>query len=546
MRLRSLLAAAALLCVPATASAQELVPLTGTGENVAPIARLKIPGVVTELQLAGDWAFVATDSVEEKCGCLHIVNISDPAHPFIEGTFDAAKTDLTSQSYGDVDISPDGNYAVLTNAHGNGPTWAVIIDTTDKKNPTLLSKIDSDGSMEYVHTSTLDNNMLYMHPQVAAFYPQPGNAYITVVDVSDKSSPKIAGKIAAPGSDTGLAHDSYVDHRPDGKTLLYGASIHRSDVFDITNPLEATWLQSTAWPTITISHDIQPNHDRTMIVVDDEGAAGGQLDEAVSFCGKAGAGPVSLDSGSVHVFAAAPDGTFANGGASRLGSFNAPTNFNQGACVAHVFWQAPDQNRLTQAYYNIGAWVLDFDDPADIKALGHFDADEAKYWSNKPHKGYMYATNMNGSLDVMRYTGEGGSAWPATSGPAEVQHSKIQGVPYVPIPGTSGAPPTPAPTPSRTFGRFKFKIKGKKVPGRRGRKVKLTLTFKNSAKQVVGRVRFKRAAGRKARARVKGVAASGSYRWVLKAGKRKLKSGRFTVRTVSGLKSTTTLAAKVR
>ena len=43
---------------------------------------------------------------------------------------------------------------------------------------------------------------------------------------------------------------------------------------------------------------------------------------------------------------------------------------------------------------------------------------------------------MNGTLDVLRYTGEGGKAWPATSGPAEIQLSARQGVPYVPIAGT--------------------------------------------------------------------------------------------------------------
>ncbi len=201
MRLRSLAVAAALFFVPATASGQELVPLTGTGENVAPIARLKLPGVVTEISLAGDWAFVATDAIEEQCGCLYIVNISDPAKPYVQGTFDAAKTELKDQSYGDVDISPDGNLAVLTNAHGSGPTWAVLVDTTDKANPKLLSTVDDeDGSLEYVHTSTLDNNTLYLNPQVWAGYPQPGHEAITVVDITDRKNPKQVGKISLQGA----------------------------------------------------------------------------------------------------------------------------------------------------------------------------------------------------------------------------------------------------------------------------------------------------------------------------------------------------------
>jgi hypothetical protein len=233
--------------------------------------------------------------------------------------------------------------------------------------------------------------------------------------------------ITIPGADLGLAHDTYVDHRPDGKTLMYAASIHKSDVIDITNPLDAIWLQSTTSPSYRISHDVQPNHDRSIIIVDDEGAAGGQIDESISACGKEGEDPPTVDSGSVHFFAANEDGTFANGGALHLGSFNAPTNVNTGACVAHVFWQAPDQNRLTQAYYRTGAFVIEFEDPANPKMLGWFVPDGgAMYLSNKPHKGYMYAPDMEGHPDVLKYTGEGGKRWPATAGPADIHYEEYR------------------------------------------------------------------------------------------------------------------------
>jgi hypothetical protein len=548
MRLSSFVAAA-LLALPATAAAQDVVPLTGTGENVAPIARVKVPGA-NELAVAGDWAFVSTDGVEETCGCLYIVNIKDPAHPFIQGVWDSQKAGLTKQSYGDVDISPDANLAVLTNAHGSGPTWDVIIDTSDKANPKMLSHVDDlDGSVEYVHTSTLDNKLLYLNPQVWSGYPQPGHAAITVVDISDPANPKQIGKIDTPGSDTGLAHDTYVDHRPDGKTLMYAASISKSDVIDITDPLKSNWLQSIVSKDTTISHDVQPNFDRSVILVDDEGAAGGQLDSHLSVCGKVGTGPASINSGSLHFYGAAADGTFANNGVTELGTFNAPANFNQAECVAHVFWQAPDQNRITQAYYNVGAWVIDFSDPADAKALGHFRGEGAKYWSNKAHNGYMYASDMNGHLDILRYTGEGGKAWPTTSGPAEIQLSARQGVPYVPIADASAPPsgtPTPTPGATQTFGRFKFTIKGKKLKGKRGKKKTLTLTFADSAGKRVGSARFKRKTGRKLKAKVTGVAATGTYKWVLKAGKRKLRSGSVKVGSVQSLASSATLVAKVK
>ena len=441
MPTRSLLVAlaAAALLAPA-ANAADFVPLSGKGENIAGVARVPIAGV-NEVELAGDWAFVSVDKAADggKGGGLVIVNIAHPKRPFVQSRWMGSDSGITDAAFGDVDLSADGNLAALTNAHcsscaeGKVP-WVVLIDISDKSHPKLVGKIIDDATMDYVHTSTLDGHLLYTNPQVAAFYPQPGNAHITVFDISDPANPVKKGVIAPPGADAGLAHDSYIDHRPDGKSLMYAASVHKSDVIDVTNPLQSNWLQSTTSPNYTISHDVQPNFDRSIIIVDDEGAAGGQLDESVSACGKAGSGPASVDSGSVHFFQAAPDGTFAAGGALRLGSFNAPTNVNTGACVAHVFWQAPNENRLTQAYYRTGAFIIDFSDPANAKMLGWFLPEGgAEYWSNKPHRGYLYASDMEHGLDILRYTGEGGKRWPATAGRAEVQRAARQGVPYVKV-----------------------------------------------------------------------------------------------------------------
>ena len=565
MTIRQIVGVIAALCVFApAASGQEVVPLAGKGENIEPVARVNIEAP-TEVELAGDWAFVATDDPDEggpKQGELVIVNVADPTRPFVQSTWTPADAGITDASFGDVDLSPDGKLAALTNAHCSSCTegevaWVVLIDVTDKSKPKLVGKVVDDATMDYVHSATLDGKMLYTNPQVAAFYPQPGNAHITAFDISDPSKPVKKGTISGPTSEAGLAHDSFIDHRPDGKTLMYGASVHTSDVFDITNPAAANWLQSTTSPQYTIAHDVQPNYDRTIIVVDDEGAAGGQLDESVSACGKVGSGPASANSGSVHFFKAAPDGTFANEGADYLGSFNAPTNVDTGACVAHVFWQAPNENRMTQAYYRTGAFAVDFENPAAPKMLGWFVADGgAMYWSNKPHNGYMYATDMEHGLDILRYTGEGGKRWPATAGPAEQQRSARQGVPYVPI-SRPGGPPVTEPTPPpaqgspparRTLGTFRFKTRLGRVPGRAGRRSTMMLTFSTPKGRRVGRVKVRRVGGRRTTITVRGVAVSGSYRWNLRIGRKVLRRGSARTKPGAGLKLSpnATLAATVR
>ena len=535
-----------------------VVALFGDGENIEGVKRVEFPGP-TEVELAGDWAFVSTDKTDKTPGGLTIVNIADPEDPFIEGTWHSPQDGIEDASFGDVDVSPDGNLAVITNAHCNDceegkVIWAALIDTTDKANPKLAGTIVDDETIDYVHTATLDNKTLFLNPQVAAFYPQPGNAHITMFDISDPAHPVKKGVIDGPGSDAGLAHDSYIDHRPDGRTLLYGASVHKSDVFDITDLSAPAWLQTTTSTSYTISHDVQPNHDRTLILVDDEGAAGGQLDESVSACGKAGEGRASGDSGSLHFFKAAPDGTFAEGGAAHLGSFNAPANANTGACVAHVFWQAPDENRLTQAYYRTGAFVIEYEDPASPKALGWFLAKGgARYWSNKPHNRYMYATDMDHGLDILAYTGEGGNRWPTTAGPAEVQRSARQSVPYVPIPrefapagrrtptepgvspGGPGTSPAPIGNP-RKIGPVRFVAKLLQLKGRRrGARIPVVVEIRNARGVVVQRFTVKRRARRPGPVKVRGVAFAGRYTWRAVGRGRLLGKGKFTVRERAGV-----------
>ena len=74
----------------AAPSASAQAPLAGTGENIQPISRVPIPHP-NEVELAGDWAFVSSDGStsytpeEHTEAGLVIVNIKDPAHPFIEG-----------------------------------------------------------------------------------------------------------------------------------------------------------------------------------------------------------------------------------------------------------------------------------------------------------------------------------------------------------------------------------------------------------------------------------------------------------------------------
>ena len=50
-------------------------------------------------------------------------------------------------------------------------------------------------------------------------------------------------------------------------------------------------------------------------------------------------------------------------------------------------------------------------------------------WSAKPHRGFIFTGDIIRGMDVLLYKGEGGRAWPTTSGPAEIQRALVQGCP---------------------------------------------------------------------------------------------------------------------
>ena len=553
--------AAALALAPAASAA----PLVGTGENIQPIAHLDIDdSQKNELELAGNYAYVSYDDG------LDIVDISNPANPKTVG-----EVKCKGGGFGDIDLSPDARFAVFAAAHqGNDKpcagagTAATIVDISNKRAPRIISKIDLEpGSVDpfgivadYVHTTTLDGNRLFLNPQIWAGYPQ-AKQRIRVFDVSNPASPKSIGAVQFTSGVPAVAHDQFVDHRPDGHDIMYAASVHTTDVLGIDDINKAEMKQRFTSPEMTISHQAQPNHDRKILIVDDESAA--DQSGAGAVCGRTGGpGPTGGDVGSVHFYGLEPDGTVSNGGATELGSFGLPADRYERTCTAHVFWPAPDQNRLVNAWYSEGARILDFSDPANVKQLGWFksSAEGQMYWSAKPHRGYIFATDMANGLDIMRYTGEGGAKWPATAGPAEVQRSQWQGKPYVPLAGENTAPlPVVPPAagsglvgnrtetgsagnraagfPDRAVGRFTFRLKVKKL-SRKRKNVLNFLFFNEKGKKVGSTVRIKKRGARRGATRltVTGRALPGKYTWQLRRGTKKvIKRGRMTVKATPGV-----------
>ncbi|MDQ3935405.1 MAG: hypothetical protein M3340_12335 [Actinomycetota bacterium] len=502
-------------------------PLTGEGENLKLVANVPIdPGTQgnagSDLELHGNHAFVG--SYGEG---VTIVDISNPLQPKRVGRFDCPG------GQNDIQLSPDGKILALAiettaNKCHPGDEGTAILDVSDPTKPMELAWIGQDELEDGSHNNTLDWPYLYVDQYINTY------SELEIFDLSDPRNPKKVGGIDYRGQDS--HHDLIVDHRPGGQDLAYAASINYTDVLDVTNPREPVLRERIRDPQLGISHQAEPNHDRTLLLATDEYGGGTQ----VQACGGRGearvpvpgvpaqfSDPASL--GALHIYRLAPDGTIAGeNGLDKAGVFNIgyqPNENPDAGCTIHVFWQAPDQNRLVTAWYGRGTRVVDFSDPANPKQLAWYVPTGGDTWSAKPHNGYIYAGDIVRGLDVFQYTGEG---WPANAGPAEVQRARVQGA----------APPNPTGTnpPSqgqrgkrRKAGRKAF-TKHVRIPNGRDKKVTLVLSLYDSKKHLQTRLRLRTRDGRVARVRAQATGLSGHYRYTIRLGDRGRILGRGLIR----------------
>jgi hypothetical protein len=536
----------ALLCSAAPALATHPAPafpleapviaptLEGTGENVKLVANLDM-GSAKEIELAGDYAYVT--GLEG----LHIVDIANPLAP-------KQVSSICTGSFGDVGLNPEATIAIIAaDGGGNecqvgpkgdqtGKTGGVaVVDITNKRAPKLLSYIDAPTG---AHTATLHRDLVVINN-----YDQ-NYRKAEIYSIAVPTAPKKIGEWNVNGT---AFHDSWFDRRPDGKVLLYGASISASDVVDLTDPTKPTSLQRIYDPEVGIQHELQINHKRDVLMLTDEyggGAAG-------PACGKSpSADPTYLvpvvgapqDLGAIHFYKATADGTFSNAGVDKLSTWNVPIQENNApdnGCTAHVFWQAPDENRMTIAWYGRGLRILDYTDPSKPTEIGHFIAENANMWSGKPHRGYIFSSDLNRGMDVYQFTGKG---WPATAGPAEAQRARAMGVAPTPIGSapTGGSPSSNAGAPASQGGRraagtfsktFKFR---KALPGKKGKRVKLRIEVRNPFNALVGRATVSKKARTRPVLRLTGSGEVGGYRLTVLVGKKKVGTGGFQIRPKAG------------
>ncbi len=486
------------LAAEAAADIPQPHPLTGDGSNFEIVANLPLAtaeGIpaASDIEMHGDYAFIGSWTEG-----MVIADISNPLAPRRVGVFHCG-----GGSQYDVQLSNDGNLALLsTDSRGAScrrASGSMVIDTSDKSNPRMVSFIRIKWG---THTHTLDDRTLYINNYATS--------RLEVFDLANPAKPRKLSELSFGGEYS--VHDSFVDHRPDGRTLLYAASIAYTDVIDVTDPTKPTLLQRIHDNAVTISHQAEPNYTRDTLVVTDEFNGGYEAPGCGGAPVKAGEGLLPrfgdpTDIGAIHFYRLDADGTIAKNGAGdgKFGTYNLPYQRNpSGGCTVHVFWQAPDADRLVAGWYGRGIHVVDYTDPAQARSRGHFIPTGANTWAAKPHRGYIFTGDIARGMDVLRYTGD---QWPANAGAQDAQRRAYRRV------KDESSQPGDDRTRRRLGGASRvIKLR---APGRRQRTT-LTATFRNRKGAIVSKLRFKVRTGRVRRLRLTVAGVPGRYTYVIR------------------------------
>ncbi|MEQ1529179.1 MAG: Ig-like domain-containing protein, partial [Methylococcales bacterium] len=182
---------------------EKTVTVTVGTFNPTALAAISIPGYANNVDVAGDYAYVAAGSKG-----LQVVDVSNRSSPSILGSLDTEGTAI--------DVRVVGNVVYLA----DGEDGLQIIDVTDPANPTLLAAYETAGMAQDVK---VDNQYAYI---------ADGTSGLEIVDVRKPAQPISAGSLA------GLGEAKGVDVQGNTVVVVAGSSMHVIDIADKTNPVK--------------------------------------------------------------------------------------------------------------------------------------------------------------------------------------------------------------------------------------------------------------------------------------------------------------------
>ncbi|GAA1099799.1 LVIVD repeat-containing protein [Nocardiopsis metallicus] len=395
-----------------------------SSDNVEFVTNVPKPEAVNNVN--SDLAFTGDYAIGGNYDGFVVYDISDPESPTVVSEV------LCPGGQGDVSVSGDLLYFAVDYPRAsdecgapavpvtdpNGFEGVRIFDISDKANPQYVSAVRTDcGS----HTLTLvpgDEEREYVY--VSSYSPsvnfpncQPPHDKISVIEVplEDPASAAVASEpvLFPDGGNhdqdnlllpTQGCHDITVFPTKD---LAAGACMGDGILMDISDPLEPVVTEVIQDENFAFWHSATFTNDARTVLFTDELGGGGAPTCTEEIGPERGANAIYTIKGK------GADATL-----EFASYFKIDRHQGDQICVAHngSLIPVPGKDYFVQSWYQGGVSVIDFNDPRNPREIGYFDADsridpdiqDNDTWSAYYYNGYVYSSDIERGLDVLKIT----------------------------------------------------------------------------------------------------------------------------------------------
>ncbi len=182
---------------------QRVVSVTVTTFVPGPVSVVNIPGYANNVDVQGDFAFVAAGSAG-----LVVVDVTDVASPAVVNTIDTTGTSI--------DVRVSGGLAYVA----DGSSGLAVFDISDPFAPVLIGGVDTPSIAQDLKA------------QSGYVYIADGDGGLQIVDVGNPTAPVVVGALGGIGTAKG------VDVRGSVAAVGTTTGVHIIDVSDPTAPQE--------------------------------------------------------------------------------------------------------------------------------------------------------------------------------------------------------------------------------------------------------------------------------------------------------------------
>ena len=355
----------------------------------------------TELAARGNYLYAGefngrdNRNQNEKKGGIRIFRLSDTGQPRQVGFLRCAGND------NDIEVI---NWRLIvvayhTNTCGQPDDGMLVVDVRNKSRPKVIGNVAlPEGRAGSSHTLNPypGGRYVYINP---GGLPSNGGAIEHIIDISNPRKPKIAATYGpADGGHPSGCHDMAFSFKNNRK-LGFCPGYQHVTIWDVSDPLRPEVVSTIENPLIEFDHFALPSPDGKLLAIDDEAFAFHECRSGESLTGRVWIYDITDPANPVMQSSFAPP---RGGDETDLGTY---PGWIASWCLSHGLHWKRGTNNLAVTWFTGGVSVLNLDNPADPKEVAFYKAPTSATYSVLWYRGTLYTNDTYRGLEAFRVGG---------------------------------------------------------------------------------------------------------------------------------------------